>query len=640
MSLNLSHLNPDQQAAVTHSKGPAIVLAGAGSGKTTVLTHRAAWLLETESLSAASIMLVTFTNKAAGEIKQRIQHLTGESMPFAGTFHSICARLLRIEGVQVGLSLDFIIYDSDDQAALLRNLYRTHGLDAKKYKPAAIKAAISKAKNELLSPAEVSDTAVSEYDRHVARVYKLYQHALDTAQAVDFDDLLLLGVRLFSQNAGLRQKYQDRFAHILVDEYQDTNKAQYELTKLLSGGRENIYVVGDFSQSIYAWRGADYRNMLQLRLDFPTITEYKLEQNYRSTQPILDAATHVISKNTSHPILELWTEKQSSQPLQCIESASAEMEASSIVNQIRAHLSKKTPPSEIAILYRTNAQSRSFEEALIRAGISYKLVGGTRFYERKEIKDLIAYSRCIFNTADLVSFQRAEKLGKRRLRELLTWVETQDITALRATEPKELLTQILHITQYSTRYDETLDEDRQRLENITEFLAMAEQFETLTELLENVALIQDEYVSDGRQLNEQENKAIQLMSLHAAKGLEFSVVFLAGMEDGLLPHSQSLFDPESIEEERRLCYVGITRAKEHLYLSYALQRFTYGSRTSSIPSRFLADIPRHLIEYQSRQQPAHQPSNSAWEGRRLVVDDDLLEDVLRGEIDIDVLIER
>ncbi|MEX0895341.1 MAG: UvrD-helicase domain-containing protein [Patescibacteria group bacterium] len=638
MALSLTHLNADQQAAVKHESGPAIVLAGAGSGKTTVLTHHAAWLLETQQLAPESIMLVTFTNKAAGEMKSRIETLTGSRMPFAGTFHSICARLLRIDGHHVGLSQDFVIYDSEDQTALLRDIYKEHTLDAKRYKPAAVKAAISNAKNEMLTPTEYAETASGDFANHIARVYKLYQHGLDKSGAVDFDDLLVLAVRLLEKNPELRERYQQRFSHILVDEYQDTNKAQYQLTKILAEKSTNLYVVGDFSQSIYAWRGADYRNMLQLRLDFPDITEYRLEQNYRSTQSILDAATQVIKHNTSHPILELWTDQTSSQPIVCLETTSADLEAIKIISRIIEH-SNQVALSEIAVLYRTNAQSRLFEEALIRAGIPYKLVGGTRFYERKEIKDLIAYSRVLFNPDDSVSFNRAQKIGKRRLSALQAWQFEQDSQTMRATEPKELLTQILHLTGYSDRYNEELDEDRQRLENIAEFLAMAEQFNSMSDLLENVALMQDEYITDGRNLGttkEASQDAVQLMSLHAAKGLEFSVVFMAGMEDGLLPHSNSLFDPESIEEERRLCYVGITRAKQHLYFSYAQQRFTYGSRTSNIPSRFLGDIPRELLQFEGGSSL---PQDDFTE-QRVVVDDDLLDDVLNGDIDIDALIER
>lgn len=636
MSIDLSHLNQAQQNAVTHEDGAAMVLAGAGSGKTTVLTHHAAWLLEKQGLTSDAILLVTFTNKAAGEIKSRIEELTGFAMPFAGTFHSLCARMLRVDGAHIGLSRDFVIYDSDDQSALMREIYREHGLDSKKYKPAAVKAQISKAKNELLSFTDLEESALSDFDRHTARVYKLYQHYLDKAQAVDFDDLMLLAVKLLKSSPELREKYQQQFQHVLIDEYQDTNKAQYQLTKLFAGLHHNVYVVGDFSQSIYAWRGADYRNMMQLKLDYPDIKEYKLEQNYRSTQAILDAATNVIRHNTSHPILELWTDDQTTQPILCLESTSSELEAIKVVRRIQEHAAS-TPLSDIAILYRTNAQSRSFEEALIHASIPYKLVGGTRFYERKEIKDLIAYARVIFNPADTVSTGRAMKLGKRRYNDLQTWIFEKEPELLRVTPPKEILTDILHVTEYASRYNESLEEDRSRLENIAEFLAMSEQFDTMTELLENVALIQDEYISDGRAIDKDASQAVQLMSLHAAKGLEFSVVFLVGMEDGLLPHSQSLFDPASIEEERRLCYVGITRAKKHLYLSYALQRFTYGSRTNNIPSRFLADIPRSLLRFEETHQA---PERSAVEGRHLVIDDDMLDDVLRGDMDIEAFIER
>ena len=636
MSDLLSSLNPDQQKAVLHAEGPALVLAGAGSGKTTVLTHRAAWLINEKNILADQVLLVTFTNKAAGEMKERIQKLTGSSIPYAGTFHSLCARILRHDGYNLGLDANYVIYDSDDQTQLIKNIYKEHGFDPQQFKPNAVKSEIAKAKNELTTAADYEQYAVGEFQVFTAKIYKLYQRALKEANAVDFDDLLLKALQLLQEQQRIRERYQEQFQYVLVDEYQDTNKAQYLLTQLLTQPQNNLYVVGDFSQSIYAWRGADYRNMLQLKQDFKNVAEYRLEQNYRSTQTILDAATEVISHNKSHPVLKLWTANTTIQPIICLECNTGELEAVKVVNKILQHR-RETPLEEMAILYRTNAQSRLFEEALIRAGIPYKLVGGTKFYERQEVKDVLAYTRYLVNPLDSVSLGRITKLGKRRLEKFEAWRATMKKDEILTGQPHKLLEQILEKTEYLSKFSAEIEEERQRTENVQELVNMASQFANLTQFLENVALIQDNYFSDVEQrVGGDTTGFVQLMSLHSAKGLEFEVVFMVGMEDGLLPHSHSLFDSEGIEEERRLCYVGITRAKKHLYFSYTHSRFQYGSRTSSIVSRFLLDVPEKLMKFEASFQ---QQTISGDRARRIVVDEDMAESLLRGELDIDVFLE-
>lgn len=636
MSDFLKNLNPDQQEAVLHNEGPALVLAGAGSGKTTVLTHRAAWLIKEKNIEENQILLVTFTNKAAGEMKERIERLTGSALPYAGTFHSLSARILRRDGYNVGLDFNYVIYDSDDQLQLIKEIYKDHGFDAHQFKPSAVKAAISKAKNDLETATEYEQTAVGEFAVFVARVYKLYQRELAKANAVDFDDLLLKTLQLMKEHQRVRENYQELFKYVLVDEYQDTNKAQYQLTQILTQPQNNLYVVGDFSQSIYAWRGADYRNMMQLKKDFSDVAEYRLEQNYRSTQTILDAATHVISHNKSHPVLKLWTTNSDSNPITVMDSSTGELEAAKVVDTIRKH-GRTTSLDQVAILYRTNAQSRLFEEALIKQGIPYKLIGGTKFYERKEVKDVIAYARVLVNSVDSVSYNRISKLGKRRLEKFETWKATIKPEDIINAEPHKLLEKILEETEYLSKFSEEIEEERQRMENVQELVNMASQFGNLSQFLENIALLQDNFFADvNSPVGGSSNGAVQLMSLHSAKGLEFEVVFLVGMEDGFLPHSRSLFDPEGIEEERRLCYVGITRAKQFLYFSFARSRYQYGSRIGTIPSRFLSDIPDSLLKYDTPQIKREVSDSSA---RRIVVDEDMAESILNGDLDIEVFLE-
>lgn len=668
----LANLNERQQEAVFHPEGPAIVLAGAGSGKTRVLTTRAAWLIQNQKVDPSEILLVTFTNKAAQEIGERMLGMTGHQLPFAGTFHRICAKILRRDGYLIGLQPNFSIFDSDDQLDLLKQIYKTNNWSDKEFHPKAVKGSISSAKNEMLTAEEYRNQAQGQYQNFVGHAYVQYQHELAKNQAVDFDDLLLRVIELFTKHPEVLGKYQQTLSHVLIDEYQDTNKAQYVLSKMLATPQNNLYVVGDFSQSIYAWRGADYRNMMNLKFDFPHIAEYRLEQNYRSTQTILDAATNVISKNTTHPILTLWTENTEKEPIVLYEAESGEDEARKVVHYIQTkNLDAKL--SDRVILYRTNAQSRAFEEAFIRASIPYKIVGGVKFYARKEVKDVLSYLRVFANQHDEVSRARAEKLGKRKFEAFLTWalakIQEKPLT------PLELLNEILRITEYKTKYDENDPEDFARLENIQELLNVAGQFESLDNFLENIALLQDNEMADVTLVGKDD--VVTLMSLHSAKGLEFPIVFMVGMEEGLFPHSRSILDKEQMEEERRLCYVGITRAKDKLYMTYARRRMIYGSITGSMPSRFLNDLPEELVKKEESQiysRPSTFESKYAprqnWRknvdgdddddgqdhfglkalNKRLKdigskqkyvpLDDAALDDVLSGDIDIEAFLEK
>jgi len=587
----LSQLNEKQQQAVVHNAGPAVILAGAGSGKTRVLTTRTAWLIQKQQVSPDKILLMTFTNKAAGEMNKRVQQLTGYKLPYSGTFHGFCARILRRESEAIGLSSDYLIYDAADQTTLLKQIYKDKNISTQKFKLNTVKALISNAKNDLMDVDEYEQQADDDFHQTVAKIYRWYQQRLLQQNAVDFDDLLNNMVRLFNHHPQILEKYQQQFEHVLVDEYQDTNKAQYQLTKQLSLPQRNVYVVGDFSQSIYAWRGADYRNLFYLKQDFKDIAEYRLEQNYRSTQQILTAATKLISNNTTHPILKLWTNKKTGEPVTILATNSSDAEAEAVTAQIKDLTTNHHYQYEdIAILYRTNAQSRAFEEGFIKTGIPYRLIGGFKFYERREVRDVLAYLRLVVNDQDRVSEARVLKLGKRRyqkFKDLLTKKSTKNELNLDA--PYEILQEILNATDYLDKYNSKDPEDGERLTNIQELLNVASQFQDTTLFLENVSLVQDEQMKD-LPLGQSSNK-VTMMSLHSAKGLEFPVVFMVGMEEGLLPHSRSLFEAEQLEEERRLCYVGITRAKEKLFMTYAQSRWLYGRSSESRPSRFLSQIP-------------------------------------------------
>lgn len=584
----LNDLNPDQRLAVKHTEGPVLILAGAGSGKTRVLTYRVAYLIGEKHISPHNILMLTFTNKAANEMKERIQKLLhSSSLPFAGTFHALCVRILRIDGKHIGIPNDFVIYDEQDQLDAIREIMKQLDISSKNFNAGAVLHTISEAKNELISATEYPQYAHGYFQETVATVYIEYQKMLAENHALDFDDLLTKTVELFYKQKDILEKYQEKYHYILIDEYQDTNRAQYVLSKLLSARYRNICVVGDASQSIYRWRGADFRNIVNFKHDFSDVTEFHLEQNYRSTQTILDAAFGVISKNTTHPILKLWTDTHGGAKITLYEARSEHDEAAFLVQTI---LQANRPFKDFAILYRTNAQSRVLEEAFLHAGIPYVLVGGTRFYERREIKDVLAYLRCIANPKDMVSYRRIEKLGKNRLEKFLK-IKIVPLTTL------EILDHILDVTKYLELYDANVQEEAYRLENIKELRSVATEFPKLQEFLETVALVEQEYEPETLRKREKNRDAVTLMTMHAAKGLEFPIVAMIGMEEGLFPHSRSLNDRDEIEEERRLCYVGITRAKEKLYLTFANRRLFFGTRTQNMISRFISDVPQHVLDY-------------------------------------------
>jgi len=591
MSIDLSILNKNQKEAVIYTEGPCIILAGAGSGKTRVLTYRTAYLID-KGIQPENILLTTFTNKAAKEMQERIHILLNgrHSKPLVTTFHSLCAKILRIDSKYIGLSSKFVIYDDTDQIDVIKEAMLRLRLSVKDFKPYSVLATISGAKNEMLTPPEYLQYARGFFQETVAKIYPMYQQILKENDAVDFDDLILKTIKLLDENKPILNKYQNLFQYILVDEYQDTNRAQYKLTKLLSGQYKNICVVGDFSQSIYSWRGADFTNLSKFQADFPNAKTFSLSQNYRSTQTILDGASKVISNNTTHPVLTLWTENGTGENIEIYEATNEQNEADFIIQTILT-LQPETL-NHVAVLYRTNAQSRIIEEAFLHHAIPYMLIGGTRFYERKEIKDVLSMLRIVANNTESVALKRMEKIGKTRLKKLLGYLFEN--LSLSEEQTIDILDKVVKVTDYLSMYDKDDEEDRMKLENIKELRSVALEYPNLTEFLENVALVEQEYVSDRNATGDQKN-AITLMTLHAAKGLEFKIVFMIGMEEGLFPHSRSLMDKAQLEEERRLCYVGMTRAQERLYLIYARRRIFFGQRTQNIVSRFIGELPKEGV---------------------------------------------
>jgi DNA helicase-2/ATP-dependent DNA helicase PcrA len=596
----LSELNPIQQEAVAFdSSKPLMVLAGAGSGKTRILTYRVAFLIGKLQIAPENILLLTFTNKAAGEMLRRVEILlntqaTNHKLQIkGGTFHGFAAKLLREYGGRIGISDKFMIFDDADQTDTVKQAMAILGIDQKNTRPHSILAAISDAKNNMISAADYAGFARGNFSLMVSRVYTVYQQLLYKYNALDFDDLLLKTVELLKKDPETLALLQNQYQYVLVDEYQDTNKAQYEITKLLSYKHHRLTVVGDAAQAIYSWRGADYRNLLYLKQDFPDLTTIRLEQNYRSTQNILNAANKVISKNKNHPILKLWTDRTSGEQLTIYEAESEVDEALYVINKIQlTTYNSKLKYSDFAILYRTNAQSRVLEEALLHAGIPYSLFGGVRFYERKEIKDILCYLRLLVNPADDISRKRAEKIGKNKLKNLENRFTDNDLQK----ETLEILDEVVKVTGYLDQYEPLNEEDASRLENIKELRSVAMEFPILTEFLQQITLTEKESKRPHFAEATRGEGAVNLMTMHAAKGLEFKTVFIVGMEEGLFPHSRTLMNPEEMEEERRLCYVGMTRAMDKLYLTYAVRRLFFGQRNSNMVSRFIADIPEELIE--------------------------------------------
>jgi len=605
----LASLNDDQRRPLLNTCGPSLIMAGAGSGKTRVLTHKVAYLILNKRVNPNNILMVTFTNKAAFEMKERIRKLmangnrqaggqiTNSQMPIAGTFHSLCAKILRIDGERIGFSARFTIYDENDSLDIVKTIMKEKDISPKQTSPRSIHANISQIKNELITPTQYLQYARGYFQEIVADIYPLYQKKLRDNNALDFDDLLFETVRLFNTHEDILGKYQNKFEYILVDEYQDTNTAQYSLTKLLAKRYRNITVVGDASQSIYGWRGANYRNITTFQEDYPDVKVYHLERNYRSTQIILDAAFAVISKNTNHPILKLWTDKEGGETITLYEARNEHDEVEYMISQMNRLMGEDSSLgfSSFVILYRTNAQSRVIEEVFLHLGIPYTLVGGVRFYDRKEVKDVLSYLRVIANPSDSVSAKRIAKLGKKKFEKFMLDLDKYEQNGKTTLE---ILDQVIKETDYLSLYDENLEEDRMRLENIKELRSVATEFVELTSFLENVSLVEAEYMPDDSPSfkDGKEKNAVTLMTLHAAKGLEFPVVFMVGMEDGLFPHSRTLLDREQLEEERRLCYVGITRAMKKLYLTYASSRLFFGQRTSNVVSQFVLDLPEEIME--------------------------------------------
>jgi len=594
----LKDLNKEQKKAVLHTDGPIIILAGAGSGKTRCITYKVLYLIES-GIDPINILCLTFTNKAANEMKERVQRfvttshsqITNHQSPTISTFHSLCAKILRIEGKHIGLSSRFVIYDTQDSLDAIKEAMKTIGVSIKDYKPSSILGTISQAQNELITELDYLKYARGHFQETVARIYPVYKRVLKENDALDFDDLLSKTIYLFEQNPDLLEKYQNRFLYILIDEYQDTNHAQYVFTKMLADKFKNVCVVGDFSQSIYSWRGADFRNLTNFKNDFKDVKTFALSQNYRSTQKILDAASSVIARNTTHPVLTLWTKNPNGEDIVIYEARNEHEEVEFIIGRILDFRY-----SDVAVLYRTNAQSRAIEEVFIHQGVPYVLIGGTKFYERKEIKDVLAYIRLLANPKDMVSYKRIEKLGKGRLEKFLSLQQQlNDLNHLTNIPTIELLDKVMAATYYLSLYDEKDEEDRQRLENIKELRSVAIGFKELTEFLENVALVEQEYLPDHPKTNGEKKDAVTLMTMHAAKGLEFPVVFMIGMEEGLFPHSRSLMDKNELEEERRLCYVGITRAKHKLFLTYTRQRIFFGQKMSNTVSRFIFELPENVL---------------------------------------------
>lgn len=634
----LEGLNPEQQRAVQTTDGPLLIQAGAGSGKTKTLTHRIAYLIATKKATPYNILAVTFTNKAAREMRERVAKLLGQSadnrsfMPYMGTFHSICVRILRLDGEHIGIPRSYVIFDEADRLSAVKQASKQLGVDEKAFPPRVIASLISSAKNELLTPDDYDRAGGSPATRTAAEVYPLYERILKDSGALDFDDLIGRTVQLLQTVEEVRTKWVSQFSYVMIDEYQDTNAAQYKLVKLLTGGQHNIAVVGDDWQSIYSWRGADFRNILNFERDYPKCTVIKLEQNYRSTSHILNAAHGVVTRNLQRSDKKLWTSAGEGLPVQLLQVGSERAEAEAIVRRVKLGVdSGGRRFRDYAVLYRTNAQSRSVEETFIQYGVPYRIVGGVRFYDRKEIKDLVAYLRLMYQPEDRISFERivnvpTRGIGVKSLQNFYGWYESLGLSLSEAltqaancgtvtgkakkglaelgdilvslrvlsedVPPAALIDSLVRRTGYMDYLDDKTPQAESRQENVRELMGVAQGYQEigLAGFLEEIALITDLDTADL------DGNAVTLMTLHAAKGLEFPVVFMAGMEETILPHTRALYDQSEMEEERRLCYVGMTRAREELYMLYAVGRMLYGGMQHNPPSRFLSEIDAAYVQ--------------------------------------------
>lgn len=633
----LSELNTEQRRAVETTEGPLLIQAGAGSGKTKTLTHRIAYILANNLATPFNILAVTFTNKAAKEMRLRVAELLGENadnrsfMPYMGTFHGICVRLLRQDGEHIGIPKNFVIFDEADRQATIKQVSKQLMIDEKAFPARALSGSISNAKNDMVTPEEYANIANTPTQKIASQVYPLYQTTLKDLSALDFDDLISKTVHLFDTKPEVRAKWQAQFKYIMIDEYQDTNTAQYKLVNLLTNSDKNVAVVGDDWQSIYSWRGADFRNILRFEQDYKNCTVIILEQNYRSTKHILDAAHAVITKNAQRSEKKLWTDSEEGKPIQILQAPNERQEGEMIVRRIRAGVDSGVyKMSDFAVLYRTNAQSRSLEESFVHYGIPYRIVGGVRFYDRKEVKDILAYLRLIYQPNDKISFDRivnipTRGLGIKSVQKFTMWQEANDLSTITALNevarcpdltPKaksslnnlgDILTDLTKMSEevtvsalidtlvrridYLNYLSDGTPQGEARQENVKELLSVAQEYQEvgLSGFLEEVSLLSDLDSADFG------DSVVTLMTLHAAKGLEFPVVFMAGMEESIFPHSRALYDQGEMEEERRLCYVGMTRARKELYMIHASSRLLYGGVQHNPPSRFLSEIDGEVV---------------------------------------------
>jgi len=619
----LSSLNQKQRKAVTITRGPVLVIAGPGSGKTRCLTHRIAYLIQNK-ISPTNILAVTFTNKAAGEMKERVQNLISLSsnslMPTIGTFHAICLQILRqqIEKLNKNYKKNFTIYDSADQISLIKRLIKNLEIDPEQFKPSSVQEAISKAKDELIDARSYQEQAQDYFPQTVAKIYQTYQDTLERSNALDFDDLIMLTVALFRKNPDILERYQRLWPYILVDEAHDTNLSQYMLVNMLAEKYKNIWLIADPDQSIYSWRGADFRNIINFEKDYPEVKTILLEENYRSTGNILEASHYIISKNNHRKDKKLWTKNSEGKLIQLIEANNEEEEGNFITDEIENIIREKgLSLSDFTVLYRTNAQSRAIEEAFLKANFPYKIIGTVRFYERKEIKDILAYLKLVNNPDDSVSCQRIINLPPRRLAKYAKDIEeidrlpeqpqpVKDFYQLIETFRKEsqidnltnLIRKIIQEIDYQKYIMRDHEQGEKRWENIEELFTVAGKYDSIDPGLGLEKFLEDITLLSHHDEIENKKDLVNLMTLHCAKGLEFPIVFIVGCEEGIFPHSKSFFDPEQIEEERRLCYVGVTRAKKRAYLTFTRQRRLWGQIMVNPPSRFILDIPEHLVEFQ------------------------------------------
>jgi len=615
----LSSLNPKQREAVTVMRGPVLVIAGPGSGKTRCLTHRIAYLISQNTLPH-NILAVTFTNKAAQEMKERVNELikskSYDSLPNIGTFHSVCLQILRYHIDKLGYKRNFVIYDSNDQISLIKQTFKNLQINTEQFKPEIVQKTISQAKDEMITWQSYQEQAKEYFPKTVSKIYQAYQESLKKANALDFDDLIMLTVQLFENNRDILERYQNQWQYILIDEAHDTNSSQYALTNLLANKNKNIWLIADPDQNIYSWRGADFRNVLNFEKDYPKTKVILLEQNYRSTKNIIEASHSIITKNIERKDKTLWTNNSDGSLINIIETSNQESEGNFIIEEIQELVRQGYNLNDFTVLYRANAQSRAIEEAFLRANFPYKIIGTVRFYDRKEIKDILAYLKLIISPNDLVSMQRIINTPPRRLPKFAKNIQEISfldeypphlksfndlIDSFRKVNKKKKLTELINFVIKKIDYENYIkdgsEQGEYRWENIKELFTVANKYDELDPLMGLEKFLEEISLLSSPDEIETKKNLVNLMTMHCAKGLEFPIVFMVGLEEGIFPHSRSSFSLDQMEEERRLCYVGITRAKEKAYLTFTRQRKLWGQTMVNPPSRFISDIPDHLIEY-------------------------------------------